>query len=329
MGPGDLQEILADLPLETDPNLLVGRETSDDAGVYKLREDLALIQTLDFFTPIVNDPYLFGQIAAVNALSDVYAMGGRPLTAMNIVCFPKKTLDKSVLKEILKGGLSKIHEAGALLVGGHSVDDVELKYGLSVTGIVHPDKVMTNAGARAGDQLILTKPIGTGIIATALKGKTASKEAEEAMIRVMCELNKTAAEVMAEVGAQACTDITGFGLLGHALELAQASRCGMTLTASRVPIIPMARDYAQMGFIPGGTHANRNYCHRSLTVDPSIPAYLLDILSDAQTSGGLLISIHPDKVQAFLDRLKERGLAEASWIGEITTGASGTISVLP
>ncbi len=307
----------------------MGRETSDDAGVYKLRDDLALIQTLDFFTPIVNDPYRFGQIAAVNALSDVYAMGGRPLTAMNIVCFPKKNLDKSVLKAILKGGLEKIHEAGALLVGGHSVDDVELKYGLSVTGIIHPDKVMTNAGARPGDRLILTKPIGTGIIATALKGKAASKEAEAAMIKVMCELNKTAAEVMQEVGAHACTDITGFGLLGHALEMANASKCAIILTASQVPIIPYALEYAQMGMIPGGTHANRNYCHRSLIIDSSIPAYLLDILSDAQTSGGLLISVPADRAQHLLEKLHQRGLKDSSLIGEVTEISPGTISILP
>jgi len=317
------------LPLETDPNLLVGRETSDDAGVYKLRDDLALIQTLDFFTPIVNDPFQFGQIAAVNALSDIYAMGGRPLTAMNIVCFPKKTLDISVLKEILKGGLEKIHEAGALLVGGHSVDDLELKYGLSVTGIIHPDKVMTNAGARPGDRLILTKPIGTGIIATALKGKQASKEAEETMISVMVASNRIGAEVMQEVGAHACTDITGFGLLGHALEMATASKCGMVLFASQVPIIPYAFEYAQMGLVPGGTHANRNFCHRSLKADPAIPSYLLDILSDAQTSGGLLISVPSDRAQSLLDQLKQRGLKEASLIGEITNLEPGTISVLP
>ncbi len=304
----------------------MGRETSDDAGVYKLRDDLALIQTLDFFTPIVNDPYRFGQIAAVNALSDVYAMGGRPLTAMNIVCFPKNTLDKSVLKEILKGGLEKIHEAGALLVGGHSVDDVELKYGLSVTGIIHPDKVMTNAGARPGDRLILTKPIGTGIIATALKGKAASKEAEAAMIKVMCELNKTAAEVMQEVGAHACTDITGFGLLGHALEMATASKCALILTASRVPIIPYALEYAQMGMIPGGTHANRNYCHRSLTIDSSIPAYILDILSDAQTSGGLLLSVPKARSARLIDLLKKKGVL-AAVIGEMVEGAPGRMWV--
>jgi len=307
----------------------VGRETSDDAGVYKLRDDLALIQTLDFFTPIVNDPYTFGQIAAVNALSDIYAMGGRPLTAMNIVCFPKKTLDKSVLKEILKGGLEKIHEAGALLIGGHSVDDLELKYGLSVTGIVHPDKVMTNAGARPGDRLILTKPIGTGIIATALKGKAASREAEEAMIQTMLESNRIGAEVMQEIGARACTDITGFGLLGHALEMASASQCSMKVIASQVPIIPYALEYSQMGMVPGGTHANRSFCHRSLQVDPAIPGYLLDILSDAQTSGGLLIAVSADRALSLLEQLKQRGLKEASLIGQVTELSPETISVLP
>jgi selenide,water dikinase len=315
--------------LETDPNLLVGRETSDDAGVYKLRDDLALIQTLDFFTPIVNDPYTFGQIAAVNALSDIYAMGGRPLTAMNIVCFPKKTMAKSVLKEILKGGIEKIHEAGALLVGGHSVDDLELKYGLSVTGIIHPDKVMTNAGARPGDQLILTKPIGTGIIATALKGKAASREAEAAMIRVMVESNRIGAEVMQECGAHACTDITGFGLLGHALEMATASKCSMTLLASRVPIIPFALEYSRMGLVPAGTHANRSYCHRSLQVDPSIPDYLLDILSDAQTSGGLLISISSNRAPTLVEKLKQRGMKETSLIGHVTESLPTMITVLP
>ena len=327
MGPGDLEEILADLPLETDPNLLVGRETSDDAGVYKLREDLALIQTLDFFTPIVNDPYIFGQIAAVNALSDIYAMGGKPLTAMNIVCFPKKSLEKSVLKQILKGGLEKIHEAGALLVGGHSVDDVELKYGLSLTGIIHPDKVMTNAGARPGDHLILTKPIGTGIIATALKGKFASNEAEQAMIAVMVESNRVAAEVMQEIGAHGCTDITGFGLLGHALEMAVAGKCRLVINSSQVPIIPFAREFALMGMVPGGSHANRNYCHRSLQVDPSIPPYLLDILSDAQTSGGLLIALSAARAPLLLEKLHTRGLSDASIIGEILDGPPGTITI--
>lgn len=315
--------------METDPNLLVGRETSDDAGVYKIRDDLALIQTLDFFTPIVNDPYRFGQIAAVNALSDVYAMGGRPLTAMNIVGFPKKTMDKAILKEILRGGLEKIHEAGALLVGGHSIDDPELKYGLSVTGIVHPDRVVTNAGARPGDQLLLTKPLGTGIISTALKGKFSSPEAEGVMIAVMVELNRVGAEVMEEVGAQACTDITGFGLLGHALEMANSSHCGIVLRASRVPILSFAREYAQMGLVPAGTYANRNFCQHSLTVDPAIPFHVLDILADAQTSGGLLISVTESRAAEMLEKLQARGIREAAVIGEVTAGPPGTITVWP
>jgi selenide,water dikinase len=306
----------------------VGRETSDDAGVYKIRDDLALIQTLDFFTPIVNDPYRFGQIAAVNALSDVYAMGGRPLTAMNIVGFPKKTMDKSILKEILRGGLEKIHEAGALLVGGHSIDDAELKYGLSVTGIVHPDRVLTNAAARPGDKLILTKPLGTGIIATALKGKFASSEAEAAMIAVMVELNRKGAEAMEEIGARACTDITGFGLLGHALEMAVGSRCGLIIRAGRVPVIPFAKEYSEMGMVPAGTYANRNYCQKSLEVDPGVPAPLLDILADAQTSGGLLIAVAADHAGDMVERLRAKGVTAAE-IGEITSGPPGTIRVLP
>ena len=307
----------------------MGRETSDDAGVYKIRDDLALIQTLDFFTPIVNDPYRFGQIAAVNALSDVYAMGGRPLTAMNIVGFPKKTMDKSILKEILRGGLEKIHEAGALLVGGHSIDDAELKYGLSVTGIVHPDRVLTNTAARPGDKLILTKPLGTGIIATALKGKFASSEAEEAMIAVMVELNRKGAEAMEEIGARACTDISGFGLLGHALEMAVGSRCGMIIRAGRVPVIPFAKEYSEMGMVPAGTYANRNYCQKSLEVDKGVPAPLLDILADAQTSGGLLISVTESRAAEMLEKLKARGIREAAVIGEVTAGPPGTITVLP
>ncbi len=247
---------------------------------------------------------------------------------MNIVGFPKKTMDKWILKEILRGGLEKIHEAGALLVGGHSIDDAELKYGLSVTGIVHPDRVVTNAGARPRDHLILTKPIGTGIISTALKGKFSSPEAEEAMIAVMVELNRVGAEVMEEVGAQACTDITGFGLLGHALEMANASQCGMVLRTSRVPILSFAREYAQMGLVPAGTYANRNYCHQSLTVDPAIPSHLLDILADAQTSGGLLISVTENRAAEMLEKLKARGIREAAVIGEVTAGPPGTITLL-
>jgi selenide,water dikinase len=245
-----LEEILQALPIQSHPDLLVGMETADDAGVYRLTPEIALILTVDFFTPVVNDPYTFGQIAAANALSDVYAMGGQPLTALNIVCYPAKTVPKEVLQAILAGGLDKIHEAGALLVGGHSVDDTELKYGLSVTGVVHPERVLTNGGARVGDQLILTKPLGTGIIATAMKGRLATPEAEAEAIRVMGTLNRLPAACLEHLAVHSITDITGFGLLGHALEMAVASQVEITFYAQRLPILTAAREYAAMGLVP-------------------------------------------------------------------------------
>jgi len=232
--PGDLEAVLADLPLVEHPDPLVGRGNADDAGVVRVRDDLALIQTVDFFTPIVENPRNFGRIAAANALSDVYAMGGTPLTAMNIVCFPRKSLPLDVLRDVLLGGHEVVDQAGALLVGGHSVEDPELKYGLSVTGTVHPDRVVTNAGAQPGDRLILTKPLGAGVLATAIKGGMASPGLEAEVVRWMTMLNREAAGAMQEFGVNACTDITGFGLLGHALELANASGVTVQIEASRV-----------------------------------------------------------------------------------------------
>jgi selenide,water dikinase len=320
-----LEEILAGLPTRSDPNLLVGMETADDAGVYRLTDEIALIQTVDFFTPIVNDPYTFGQIAAANALSDVYAMGGRPLTALNIVCYPSKTVPKEVLRAILAGGLDKIHEAGALLVGGHSVDDTELKYGLSVTGVVHPQRVLTNAGARPGDRLILTKPLGTGIIATAVKGRIAAPEAEAQAAAVMTALNRAAAECLEGFAVHAVTDITGFGLLGHALEMAAGSKVELTLAASRVPVLPAARDYAAMGLVPAGTFANRNFCEKSLKIASGLEAVTLDILTDAQTNGGLLIAVAGEQTEDLLACLHDRGVAEAAIIGEVTAAGRGAI----
>jgi selenide, water dikinase len=316
---------LAGLAVKTDPRLLVGMETGDDAGVYLLTAEIALIQTLDFFTPIVNDPYTFGQIAAANALSDVYAMGGRPLTALNIVCYPAQTVPLEVLKAILAGGLDKIHEAGALLVGGHSVDDTELKYGLSVTGVVHPGRVLTNAGARPGDRLILTKPLGTGIIATAVKGRLASPEAEAQALAVMTALNKTAAECLEGFGVHAVTDITGFGLLGHALEMAQGSGADLTLYASRVPMLPAAREYAAMGLVPAGTFANRNFCEKSLKIAPDLDPLALDILADAQTNGGLLIAVAGDQAEDLLACLHRGGITAAALIGEVSAAGPGSI----
>ena len=316
------------LPIQSHPDLLVGMETSDDAGVYRLTPEIALIQTVDFFTPVVNDPYTFGQIAAANALSDVYAMGGRPLTALNIVCYPSKTVPQEVLLAILTGGLDKIHEAGALLVGGHSVDDTELKYGLAVTGVVHPDKVLTNGGARVGDKLILTKPLGTGVIATAMKGRLASPEAEAAAIEVMTALNRLPAACLETATVHAVTDITGFGLLGHALEMATASQVEITFWAHQVPVLAAAREYAAMGLVPAGSFANRRFCDQHLQVAAGIDPLLVDLFSDAQTNGGLLLAVAPDQAEAFLDCLKGHGIHAAA-IGAVTGQTPGKIRLEP
>jgi len=311
------------------PDLLVGRETSDDAGVFRIRQDLALIQTVDFFTPMVNDPGDFGRIAAANALSDVYAMGGVPLTAMNIVCFPKDDQPREVLKEILLGGLEVIRESGAVLVGGHSVDDPEIKYGLSVTGTVHPDKVITNGGCRPGDLLILTKPLGTGILTTAIKGKFLPPGAEQEAIRWMRMLNREAAEVMQETGCHACTDITGFGLLGHALEMAVASGVTIELAAGRVPVLPAVLDMARMGMVPAGSFANRKFCAKAVRVDGRVDPILVDILADAQTSGGLLIAVAEDKADRLRHGLTDRGILGAT-VGRVTTAdEQGTLRIVP
>jgi len=310
-----------------DPNLLVGMERADDAGVYKLSDDLAIIQTIDFFTPIVDNPYMFGQIAAANALSDVYAMGGKPLTAMNVVCFPVKTMDIGILREILKGGLEKMREAGVVLVGGHSVEDAELKYGLSVTGTVHPKKILTNSGAKKGDCLILTKPLGTGIINTAIKGGMATEDSATKVTNCMAGLNKTASEIMQEVGVNACTDITGFGLLGHAGEMIQDSDVGMIIYASAVPFFPEAEEFARIGMVPGGTHRNREFRLKLTEVDLKLSPYLLDILFDPQTSGGLLISVPKEKADKLLGRLRKEKVKDAAIIGEVVAEPKGKILV--
>jgi selenide,water dikinase len=320
--------VLANLPLIEHPDLLVGRGTADDAGVIRVREDLALIQTVDFFTPIVDDPRTFGRIAATNSLSDVYAMGGQPLAAMNIVCFPRKSLSLEVLQDVLLGGLDAAQEAGALLVGGHSVDDAEFKYGLSVTGTVHPDRVVTNAGAEPGDRLILTKPIGTGVVATAVKRGKALPEVEAEAIRWMCALNRDAAEAMQEVGAHACTDITGFGLLGHALEMASASRVTIELDAGSVPLLAGARELGAKGMFPGGSRANRRHCERAVTLEDGIEPLLVDLLADAQTSGGLLIAVAEDRAEALHAALERRHVPHPE-IGRVVGEGPGTIHVLP
>ena len=302
-------------------------ERAEDAGVYKLSDELAIVETLDFFTPIVDDPYTFGQIAAANALSDVYAMGGRPLTAMNIVCFPIKTLDISILREILAGGLDKMREAGVTMVGGHSVEDEELKYGISVTGIIHPAKVVLNSGARTGDKLLLTKPLGTGIINTALKGGVADEEAVSKAIRCMVALNSKASELMLEVGVNACTDVTGFGLLGHACEMVEGADVGMVIYSGLVPFFPEAKELAEMGMVPGGLHRNREFRMNMVDIGEEVPDYLVDIFFDPQTSGGLLISVPSDKGEELLQNLHRHGINEAAIIGEVLAEPQGRIIV--
>jgi selenide,water dikinase len=318
---------LQELPLISDPNLIVGMERAEDAGVYKLSDDLAIVQTLDFFTPIVDDPYTFGQVAAANALSDVYAMGGRPLTAMNIVCFPVDTMDVSVLRKILAGGLDKLHEAGVALVGGHSVEDQELKYGLSVTGVIHPQKVVLNTGAKVGDRLILTKPLGTGIINTALKGGVASEAAVAKSVKCMVTLNNRAAELMMTADVHACTDVTGFGLLGHACEMIEGTDIGMRIHLTDVPFFPEAKELAEMGMIPGGLHRNRQFRLNMVEFGDNVPQYMSDILFDPQTSGGLLISVPASEAESLLERMREEGIEEAAIIGEVTAEPRGRIIV--
>jgi selenide,water dikinase len=288
---------------------------------------MALVQTVDFFTPIVDDPYDFGRIAAANALSDVYAMGGRPLTALNIVCFPRSTMDISVLQEVLRGGLDTMHQAGVALLGGHTVDDPELKYGLAITGTIRPDKVVHNRGAKPGDRLILTKPLGTGIISTAIKSGKANPEAISAIVKSMTTLNKAASEAMLEVGADACKDITGFGLLGHAAEMVEGTDVGFAINAAAVPVFPWAKEYALAGMAPGGLGRNRDYRSHMVDIGAGVPTYLADILWDPQTSGGLLIAVGSEKVERLLKKLHRAGVSEAVVIGEVVGEPRGRIRV--
>jgi selenide,water dikinase len=317
VGPGDLSDILEGLPLSKHPNLLVGLEVADDAGVYKLSERLAIIQSVDFFTPIVDDPHLFGQIAAANALSDIYAMGGKPLTAMNIVCFPTEKFDKSVLKEILAGGVAKLHEADCLLIGGHTVDDTELKYGLAVTGIVHPKKITTRSSARAGDKLILTKPIGTGVISTAVKAGLARAQDSEAAADSMAQLNRTASEALEGFGVKCVTDITGFGLIGHASEIALASNVAIVLSTSSIPLLSGALENAKMGLLPAGAHRNRQFYSCNVIEEKPVSPEMLDLFYDPQTSGGLLICVPAKKAEDLLRKLQDEGVSAASIVGEV------------
>jgi selenide,water dikinase len=312
-----LAEVLKQLPVEVNPNLLVGFETSDDAGIYKINERQALVQTVDFFPPIVDDPFAFGQIAAANALSDIYAMGGTPLTALNIVGFPLGVMPPDILSRILLGGAGKIKEAGAVVVGGHSIKDKELKYGLAVTGIIDIDKIIKNSGAQPGDILFLTKPLGTGLIATAIKRGAASSEDVKLVTFTMAQLNKIASELMVKYNAHAATDITGYALLGHGYEMASASNVTLEFDYDKIPILDNAVRFAADRMIPGGLNANREYLEDKVQLPSRLSEAEADVLFDAQTSGGLLIALPPDKAELFSAAASHSGL-RVSQIGKAT-----------
>jgi selenide,water dikinase len=309
--------VLGKLARQHDPNVLVGFDKADDAGVYKISAEQALVQTVDFFTPIVDDPYTFGQIAATNSLSDVYAMGGRPLNALAIVCFPDKG-DLEVLGQILAGGLSKMMEAGCTVIGGHSVRDPEIKFGYSVTGTIHPGRVLANTGARPGDALILTKGLGTGVISTAIKKGEARPEWIHAATESMTTLNAKAAEIAAsgKFTIHSATDITGFGLIGHGREMASGSEVSLRIDSAKVPLLPGALECVRAGFIPGGLNANRDFAECMVSYAASVPQEMRTILFDPQTAGGLLLSVVPQDAASFMDALHVAGV-QAARIGEV------------
>lgn len=318
-----MAQILRSLPEVSDPRVLVG--TEDDAGVYKLSDDIAIVQTVDFFTPIVDDPHDFGAIAAANALSDIYAMGARPLTAMNLVAFPKDG-DMEILGEIMRGGAEKAKEAGVSIIGGHSIDDREPKYGMSVTGVVHPDRMALKGGARPGDKLVLTKPLGTGIISTAIKAGRASEETIAEATRSMKTLNRAASEAMMEAGVKAATDITGFGLLGHLHEMLHNSGVSGRLALGDIPLIHGVKELVKFS-VPGGTRANLRYMEDKVAWGKGVSEDDKLMLADAQTSGGLLIAVSPDRLDTLLSGLKARGVGTRAVIGYVAEGDAGKIIV--
>jgi len=327
VGPEDLEKILRVLPQDDiRPEILVGLDTPDDAGVFMLDDDMALVHSLDFFTPIVDDPYLFGQIAAANALSDIYAMGGIPLSAMNIACFPC-SLGMDMLARILEGGFSKIREAGAVLLGGHTLDDDEPKYGLAVTGRVHPERIMTSLGACPGDLLALTKPLGTGILATALKGGFLSEAEMTQAIEGMSRLNYAASRAALQAGANGCTDVTGFGLAGHLLDMLPDHGLGCEIRASRLPLYENTREMAGMGMIPAGAYKNRDFLVEKVDVAGEVGELERDLLYDPQTSGGLLVALSPHELEVFEQQMG----GENGWtlIGRFFENPSPLIRVIP
>jgi selenide,water dikinase len=323
-----LDSVLGKLARQHDPNVLVGFDTADDAGVYQLTPELALVQTVDFFTPIVDDPFVFGQIAATNSLSDVYAMGGRPISALTLVCFPDKG-DPKILEEMLAGGLSKMVEANCTVIGGHSIRDDEMKLGYSVTGTIHPQKILTNSGAQAGDRLIFTKALGTGVISTAIKRGDAEFDWIRAAVRSMTTLNKTASEIVTGGGfaVHSLTDVTGFGLIGHAREMAAGSGVSLRIRASQVPLLPGALDCVRRGYVPGGLKANRQFAEGCVEMDGVVAEDVLTLLYDPQTAGGLLISIAESDAERLLAELQSAGI-DAAAIGDVIAKRKPLITVM-
>jgi selenide,water dikinase len=312
-------QVLHDLPKFKNPDMLVGTETGDDAGVYRLRPDLAIVNTVDFFTPIVDDPYIFGQISAANSLSDVYAMGGEPKTCMNIVCFPKGKMDIEILGEILKGGADKVMESGAVVIGGHSIIDEEIKFGMAVTGVIHPDKIFRNVGVQEGDVLILTKPLGTGIITTALKKGKASEESVNEAVKSMTTLNAAASFVARKHPVHACSDVTGFGILGHALGMASGSGVTLVIESAKMPLLHRAPRLAEKGYITGGCKRNQEYLNDKMVIDKSIREGLIQVALDPQTSGGLLLAVAKRHAAKLVDDLHAAGVPHATEVGYATS----------
>jgi selenide,water dikinase len=328
IGQDDLKKALAGLPRASDPNVLVSADTCDDAGVYKLDDEHALVQTVDVFTPVVDDAYLFGRIAAANSVSDVYAMGGRPLTALSIVAFPIESLSHRVLNKMMQGGIDALHEAGTVLLGGHSIKDKEIKFGFAVTGMINPSRIITNDKARPGDALILTKPLGTGVISFAAQiGKT-RPEWVDTIGRSMAELNRAAAEVMIESGVQCATDVTGFGLMGHLGEMAVQSGVSIEIRAAAVPLFDGVRELVGQGVISGAIERNREFSGKFVERTPGVPEDLETILYDPQTSGGLLMCIEAGRADAVLAQLRDRGVASAAVIGHVTEKSPGRIFLI-
>jgi selenide,water dikinase len=315
-GPADLSRVLATLPPPSHPDLLVGTSTSDDAGVFRLRPDLAIVQTVDFFAPIVDDPFTFGQVAAANALSDVYAMGGDPCTALNVAAFPRD-LPIEILAEILRGGIEKAREAGVVVVGGHTLVDDEVKYGMAVTGTIHPDRIWRNVGARPGDALILTKPLGTAVVTTAVKRGAEIATALAAAVASMTTLNAAASHAMRDFEVHACTDVTGFSLLGHAYEMANGSRVALHIDATTLPLLPQARELAAGGITTGGCHRNREWLADKVRVAATIPPELIELAFDPQTSGGLLFAVPQPIAATAIATLHRANIPTATIVGHV------------